>query len=85
MGDDYLPLVEAAEQSGLHENTLKRLLRQGIVAGRKAIHNGRRVWLVSITSLRRYTDPVEGFLLDLPGPKLFLRRRKQDEDEKEED
>jgi hypothetical protein len=27
-----------------------------------------------VRSLRRYTDPIDGFLLDLPGPKLFLRR-----------
>jgi len=30
----------------------------------------------------QYTDPVYGFLLDLPGPKLFLRRM---DDEDEED
>jgi hypothetical protein len=72
--NDYIPLEEAAQRSGLHANTLKRLLRRGVIRGYKGRHAGRSRWLVSVISLRQYTDPVNGFLLDLPGPKLFLRK-----------
>lgn len=71
----YIILEAAAQSSGLHPNTLRRLLRAGIVEGYKANHEGRSRWLVSLGSLRRYTDPIEGFLLDLPGPKIFLGRQ----------
>ena len=75
MARDYIPLDEAAAMSGLHQNTLRRLLREGVIRGFKTAHEGKQRWLVSASSLRQYTDPVQGFLLDLPGPKLFLRRR----------
>ena len=78
MHNDYIPIEEAAQQSGLHINTLKRLLREGVIEGYKAIHQRKRRWLVSAASLRQYTDPFNGFLLDLPGPKLFLRRLDDD-------
>jgi hypothetical protein len=39
--------------------------------------------MVSAASLKQYTDPFHGFLLELPGPKLYLRRR-QDEGGKDE-
>lgn len=75
MKDEYLTLEAAAQQSGLHTNTLRRLLREGVLRGYKIGHRGKQRWLVSAASLRDYTDPMQGFLLDLPGPKLFLRRR----------
>ncbi len=75
MRDDDLLLEAAARLSGLHPNTLRRLLRAGVVRGHKVTHRGRRRWVVSAASLKRYTDPFHGFLLDLPGPKLFLRRQ----------
>ncbi len=78
MGDEYLTLEAAAEWSGLHANTLRRLLRAGVIQGYKASQAGKQRWLISTTSLRRYTDPLTGYLLDLPGPKLFLRRRDDD-------
>ena len=84
MGDDFVTLDEAAELSGLHRNTLMRLLRQGVLRGYKTVWQGRMRWLVSVRSLRQYADPIEGFLLDLPGPKLFLRRIKDDDEEEEE-
>jgi DNA-binding Lrp family transcriptional regulator len=83
MGDEFIPIEQAAQQSGLHINTLKRLLREGVIEGYKAIYQRKRRWMVSVVSLRQYTDPVYGFLLDLPGPKLFLRRI--DEEDEEED
>lgn len=73
MGDDFIPLEKAAARSGLHPNTLRRLLRQSEIRGYK---DGWR-WMVSASSLRRYTDPVYGFLLELPGPKMFLSRREE--------
>jgi hypothetical protein len=81
VGDDYIPLDEAARWSGLHENTLRRLLREGIVRGYKTSEGGKQHWMVSVESLREYTDPFYGFLLDMPGPKLFLRRRDEGDEE----
>lgn len=79
MANGYISIQEAATRSGLHVETLKRLLREGVIEGYKAVAGGRRRWRVSIRSLDRYTNPIQGFLLDLPGPKLFLHR--QDEAE----
>jgi excisionase family DNA binding protein len=74
MSNDYIPLEEAAQRSGLHPNTLRRLLREGVISGYKASYGGKRHWLVSAASLKHYADPVVGFLLDLPGPKIFLKK-----------
>ena len=74
---DYITLKEAAKRSGLHENSLRRLLRSGEIDGYKRGWS----WMVSVRSLDNYTDPVEGFLLELPGPKLFLTRREDKEEE----
>ncbi len=79
MADDYIFLEEAVRLSGLHMNTLRRLLREGTLRGYKTTHEGKQRWLVSVASLKRYADPVQGFLLDLPGPKLFLRKIDEDE------
>ncbi|MEP7359545.1 MAG: helix-turn-helix domain-containing protein [Anaerolineales bacterium] len=81
MGSDYLTLKQAAELSGLHVKTLMRLVRTGKLEGYKANVGGVRRWYVSADSLSQYTDPFWGFLLDLPGPKLYLRRV-NDEDPK---
>ncbi len=75
MSDDYMTIEEAAQISGLHPNTLRRLLRQRQIVGYKKTVDGNVRWRVSASSLRQYTDPVSGFLLELPGPKLFLNRR----------
>jgi hypothetical protein len=79
MSSDYVPIEEAAQLSGLHLNTLRRLLRVGVVRGYKLNHGGRQRWMVSVRSLQHYTDPITGFLLDLPGPKLYLRKRDEGE------
>ena len=77
MGEEYVRLEEAARRSGLHSNTLRRLLREGILHGYKAAYQGKQCWWVSAASLKRYTNPLSGFLLDLPGPKIFLKRREE--------
>ena len=74
MRPQYLTLKQAAELSGLHAKTLMRLVRAGTLVGYKANVGGARRWFVSADSLSEYTDPYLGFLLDLPGPKLYLRR-----------
>jgi hypothetical protein len=78
VSSDYIPIEEAAQRSGLHSNTIARLLRRGILHGYKANDRGRSRWLVSVQSLRHYTDPINGFLLDMPGPKLFLSKLHED-------
>jgi hypothetical protein len=75
VGDDYVSIEEAARLSGLHINSIRRLLRKGSLYGYKATEGKSRRWMISIQSLRRYTDPQTGFLLELPGPKLYLTRR----------
>jgi excisionase family DNA binding protein len=77
---EYLTLKQAAELSGLHVKTLMRLVRAGRLEGYKATLGGARRWYVSAESLSHYTDPFHGYLLDLPGPKLYLTRA-NDEDE----
>ena len=77
MSAEFVRLEEAARRSGLHPNTLRRLLREGILHGYKAVDQGKQCWWVSAESLRRYTNPLSGFLLDLPGPKIFLKRREE--------
>jgi len=81
MADDFTPLEEAAARSGLHPNTLKRLLRQGVIRGFKGAYKGKSHWLVSVRSLDQYANPVRGFLLELPGPKIFLTRREEGEED----
>lgn len=80
MGNDYLSIREAARRSGLHRNTIQRLLRQGILAGFKEHHGGQFRWWVSVRSLDQYTNPWTGFLMDRPGPKLFLTRQDKPDD-----
>ena len=75
MGADYINISEAAARSGLHPNTIQRLLRQGKLQGYKDHHSGKLHWVVSVSSLDGYTNPWNGFLLDRPGPKLYLRQR----------
>ncbi len=82
--DEYISLEEAAARSGLHSNTLRRLLRRGVLHGYKVTSGGARRWLVSAASLSNYTDPNYGFLLDMPGPKLYLRRVRETPDEEED-
>jgi hypothetical protein len=81
VGDKYLILEEAARVSGLHTNTIQRLLQSGVLTGYKAVVRGRMRWLVSARSLRYYCDPINGFLLDLRGPKLYLRRFTDSQDD----
>ncbi len=81
MGEEFIPLDEAAQRSGLHVNTLRRLLREGALRGYKTREQGKQHWMVSAASLKQYTDPFHGFLLELPGPKLYLRRRQEPNDD----
>ena len=85
MGEEFIPLDEAAQRSGLHVNTLRRLLREGALRGYKTRKQGKQRWMVSAASLQQYTDPFHGFLLELPGPKLYLRRRQDDGDKDEQE
>ncbi len=77
MSSTHISITEAARQSGLHPNSLRRLLRLGEIAGYKSSVEGKSRWMVAVSSLKRYTDPVDGVLLDRPGPKKFLKRTRQ--------
>ncbi len=81
MSDEYLTLDEAARRSGLHRHTVQRLVRDGVLWGYKDVVRGRMRWLISARSLRYYCDPINGFLLDLRGPKLYLRRLQDGSDD----
>ena len=72
--NDYISLEEAAERFGLHPKSIERLVREGVLDGYKANIRARRRWLVSVRSLRNYTDETQGFFFDRPGPKPYLRR-----------
>lgn len=78
---DYISIEEAAQWSGLHSNTIQRLLRRGVLQGYKTIQGRTRRWMVSVASLRQYADPINGFLLDMPGPRLFLSKLNEDRDD----
>ena len=80
MRSEYLTLEQAAKLSGLHVKTLMRLVRTGKLEGYKANVGGARRWYISAESLSDYSDPYLGFLLDLPGPKLYLRRVNDEDD-----
>ena len=54
MSNEYISLEAAIEVSGLHPNTLRRLLREGAVRGRKTVLKGQARWHVSTESLRQY-------------------------------
>ena len=73
---ELITLEVAAQRSGLHPNTIARLLRRGVLQGHKATQAGRCCWVVSVRSLRHYTDPISGELLYRPGPKVFLARQR---------
>jgi Helix-turn-helix domain len=72
MAEDYISIDDAAHNSGLHPNTLRRLLRAGKLKGYK---RSRWYWMVSVRSLKAYADPVSGYLLEQPGPKPTLTSR----------
>lgn len=77
MEPGFVQLEEASSKSGLHPNTLRRLLRRGTITGYKTSRYGERCrWMVSVRSLQAYADPVYGMALDQPGPKIFLARQK---------
>lgn len=75
MNTGYVLLEAACSYSGLRPNTIRRLLRAGVIEGYKASCQGKCRWKISVASLHRYADPIEGFLIDLPGPKTFLARQ----------
>lgn len=83
MGGEYISIEEAAARSGLHPNTIQRLLRQGKLEGFKEHHGGQFRWLVAVWSLDSYTNPWNGFLMDRPGPKPYLRRQDEKDENKD--
>ena len=62
--------------------TITPIVRRGVLLGYKTSYQGRsRRWMVSVVSLRHYADPINGFLLDMPGPRLFLSKLHEDQDD----
>ena len=79
MGDgEFVAIERAALESGLHPESIKRLLRQGRLEGYKARVRGHQRWLVSRASLRAYVEEVQTFASDRPGPRMFLKRRDEE-------
>jgi hypothetical protein len=70
-----------ARRSGLHSQIIQRLLSEGVLDGYEASVGGSMRWVVLVNSLRSYTDPWVGHLRDLPGPKLYLRRLDEDDED----
>jgi hypothetical protein len=71
---DYVGVEEAARLSGLHPNSIRRLLRAGRLSGRKGRWRGRTCWMVSRRSLREYVQTALTFASDRRGPRMFLKR-----------
>ena len=62
-----LTLIEASESFDLSTTYLALLIRQGKVTGQRI---GKRLWLISETSLKEYTSQPHK-----PGPKPKRRQR----------
>lgn len=58
MSDELLTAEQAAERLQLHADTVRRLLREGEIPGRKV---GKRQWRISAAVLKDYIekDPAE--------------------------
>lgn len=76
---DYVGVEEGARLSGLHPNTIRRLLRAGELRGRKARWRGRTRWMVSKRSLRDYVETAITFASERPGPRMYLKRWREEE------
>ena len=72
--DGYVVLEEALRLSGLHADTLTRLLRTGMIKGKKAVYQRRLRWFVSVASLSAYLNEENVFMSARTGPKMHLRR-----------
>lgn len=79
MGTDYVKLKEAQRISGMHPDTLKRLLRSGEIRGFKATDDGRHRWFVSLRSLNQYREASTAFMSTLPPRRFYLKPRERPE------
>jgi excisionase family DNA binding protein len=55
MGDELLTVDQAAERLQMHADTVRRLLRDGQLPGRKI---GARQWRISADALKAYVEGV---------------------------
>jgi excisionase family DNA binding protein len=71
MNGELLTAEQAAEQLQLHADTVRRLLREGEIPGRKV---GKRQWRISAAVLKEYIEkePVEWAVKQRP-PKTVKR------------
>jgi excisionase family DNA binding protein len=53
MGDELLTVDQAAERLQMHADTVRRLLREGQLPGRKV---GARQWRISADALKAYVE-----------------------------
>lgn len=53
MGDELLTVDQAAERLQMHADTVRRLLREGQLPGRKV---GARQWRISADALKAYIN-----------------------------
>lgn len=83
--DDFLTIEEAAELFGVHAGTIRRLLRDRTLRGRKMMYGTRMRWLVSRRDLLDRWHPNTGYALEYSGPKLYLTRATVEDQEDEDD
>jgi excisionase family DNA binding protein len=56
MGDELLTVDQAAERLQMHADTVRRLLREGQLPGRKV---GARQWRISADALKAYVEGID--------------------------
>jgi excisionase family DNA binding protein len=71
MSDELLTAEQAAERLQLHADTVRRLLREGEIPGRKV---GKRQWRISAAVLKDYIEKDPAELADKKKPPKTVKR-----------
>ena len=68
MSDELLTVEQAAERIQMHPDTVRRLLRDGQLPGRKI---GARQWRISADALKAYVEGGQ----EVPGAKKAAKKK----------